>query len=169
MNALLVTIIVLLIVVATQWLKQFWIRVIALSTVIIMWSWVAHLQDLHDAKAINQYSFAVPIINSSIRHSATQQDWSTVSNKLNLVDKCFRQTVDPHLSSSMLLSAMDECLSIDAIADLKPENGKLWVEPNIHEKVRHIKLQSTIIENDNYEMMEIELPDMTLVDDRHVQ
>ena len=60
-------------------------------------------------------------------------------------------------------------MSIDAIADLKPENGKQSVKPNIHENVRHIKVQSTVIEPDKYEMIEIELPDMTLVDDRQVQ
>lgn len=114
MNGFLITIAVLLILGAVQFMKQRWARILITSAVLIMWSWIAHLQNLRDAKTINQYSFATPNIIESLQHSATQQNWIAVSKKIEIVKENCNQQDNPHIRSSFLLCAMDECWSYDA-------------------------------------------------------
>ena len=125
MNGILITTVVLLSLVAIQFVRQRWARVVVVALVVIMWSWVAHLQDLRDAKTINQFSFAIPNIVDSIQKSATQQNWTAVSEKLELVKLNCNKQANPHLKSSFLLYAMNECWAHDAIGTPKESHQQI--------------------------------------------
>ena len=61
-------------------------------------------------------------------------------------------------------------LYVEAATNLYPEAevGKVYKLKGTT-IVEHISVQRTIIETDDCGMLEVELPDMTLIDDRHMQ